>query len=163
MSNSQTSKSRPSDPPTMTTDPSPPEADGDSSSMSTSGDSPPQMNLFESLLFERFRAVLEDLSPILHRDACRSGFWDGPHSNADMATKMYLVASESHEAAEVIRKDPIAPSSKIPGFSHLEEECADVLIRLLDFAEGYDLRLVQATYAKLLHNRTRPHRHGKAF
>lgn len=54
-------------------------------------------------------------------------------------------------------------SEKIPGFYALEEEMADVIIRVMDLAGALDLNLEEAIVAKLEHNKTRPMKHGKLF
>jgi NTP pyrophosphatase (non-canonical NTP hydrolase) len=51
-------------------------------------------------------------------------------------------------------------SEKIPGFSQMEEELADVVIRLLDFAGGENLNIEGALIAKMAYNEKRPYRHG---
>lgn len=145
-----------------TTDPHRPET-CDSSNASTSGDSPHQMNLFESMLWERLDAVATDLGGVLHQQARSKGFWDDTPSPQSTALRLYLIASEAHEAAEVVRADPYAPSSKTPGYTALEEECADILIRLLDFCAAHNLHLCKAAQAKAAYNRTRPTLHGKQF
>ncbi len=39
-------------------------------------------------------------------------------------------------------------------------ECADVLVRLLDFCNRHDILLSHEYYLKMGYNWTRPHRHG---
>lgn len=74
--------------------------------------------------------------------------------------RIALMHSELSEALEAIRKDPDKPSEHIPAFSGLEEELADVVIRIMDFAQHKNLKIAQAVLAKAAFNRTRPHRHG---
>jgi len=71
-----------------------------------------------------------------------------------------LMHSELSEALEYCRKDPKTPSDHIPEFSGLEEEMADVIIRVLDFCEARDLRIVEALQAKNEFNKNRPYKHG---
>lgn len=52
-------------------------------------------------------------------------------------------------------------SEKIPGFTHAEEEAADVIIRLFDLAGGRGWRLAQAIIAKHNYNIERPHKHDR--
>jgi len=67
--------------------------------------------------------------------------------------------TELAEAMEAYR-DGNPESDKIPGYSKLEEELADVVIRLLDFAGGEGLDIEGAVMAKMAYNETRPYRHG---
>lgn len=75
--------------------------------------------------------------------------------------KLGLVVTEIAEAMEGIRKP--ARSDHIPEFSLEEEELADAMIRLLDYAGGFNLRLGEAIAAKLKFNASRPPKHGKLF
>lgn len=87
------------------------------------------------------------------------GFWDGPQNKPE---KLMLMVTELAEACEGLRHgDP--QSTKIPGFSNVEEELADCVIRILDFCGHYQLQLGPAIIAKLEYNRSRPHKHGKQF
>jgi NTP pyrophosphatase (non-canonical NTP hydrolase) len=54
-------------------------------------------------------------------------------------------------------------SLKIPGFSQVEEELADLVIRAMDYAGAHDLALGAAIVAKHAYNVGRPIRHGKEF
>jgi len=64
-----------------------------------------------------------------------------------------LIHSELSEALEGARKG--LPSEKIAGFSNEEEEMADALIRIADYAGTRNLRLAQAYVAKLAYNAQR--------
>ena len=70
-----------------------------------------------------------------------------------------LIVTELAEAMEAYR-DGDAESEKIPGFSKLEEELADAIIRILDFAGGETLDIENALRAKMIYNEGRPYRHG---
>lgn len=79
------------------------------------------------------------------------------------ARALLLIHSEVSEIVEADRKDPDAASSKIDGFKAIEEELADVQIRVLDFAAARGLRLGPAVEAKHEFNGTRPRKHGKRY
>jgi NTP pyrophosphatase (non-canonical NTP hydrolase) len=75
------------------------------------------------------------------------------------------IALQHSELSEVLEADrygnPV--SQKVPELSQIEEEYADLLIRVFDTAEKHTLRLGPAVLAKMAFNRTRPARHGKRY
>ena len=73
-----------------------------------------------------------------------------------------LMHSELSEALEALRHGN-GKSDHIPEFSFLEEEMADLLIRVGDYCEARGVRLEEAIKAKMEFNKTRPHKHGKLF
>lgn len=92
----------------------------------------------------------------VHQTALEHGWWEQPRSVGEV---LMLMVTELSEAMEAYRSGN-PPSSKITGFSQMEEELADVVIRLLDFAGAYDLDIEGALTAKMDYNETRPYRHG---
>lgn len=70
-----------------------------------------------------------------------------------------LAVTELAEAMEAYR-DGNPTSEKINGFSKVEEELADTIIRILDLAGGMGYDIEGALAAKIVYNETRPYRHG---
>lgn len=80
----------------------------------------------------------------------------------EQGTDIALMHSELSEALEAIRKD--LRSDHIPEFSGVEEEMADVVIRVIGFCGKYKLRLAEAIIAKMDFNMTRDWKsEGKKF
>ncbi len=99
---------------------------------------------------------LREMQDRVHRTAVEHGWWDAPRATGEV---LMLVVTELAEAMEAYRAgDP--PSTAIPGFSTMEEETADAVIRLLDFAAATGFDLERAVLAKMAYNETRPYRHG---
>jgi NTP pyrophosphatase (non-canonical NTP hydrolase) len=85
------------------------------------------------------------------------GFWECDN----FGEKIALCHSELSEALEAHRKG--LASDHLPGFSGVEEELADTLLRIFDLAGKFQLRLGEAVIEKLLFNLQRPYKHGKAY
>ncbi len=92
----------------------------------------------------------------IHRVAIEHGWWDRDRSIGEV---LMLAVTELAEAMEAYR-DGNPDSDKIEGFSKVEEELADTIIRILDFAGGMGFDIDGALRAKMAYNETRPYRHG---
>lgn len=75
--------------------------------------------------------------------------------------KIALMHSELSEGLEALRNDLM--SNHIPKFKGIEEEMADVIIRVLHFCEVKKLKIADALIAKIEFNETRIFKHGKRF
>lgn len=120
---------------------------------------------------------VDALAVSINEWAKQKGFWNVPLStsvleqlapedkrwldNLIKSQKLALVTTETSEHVEAIRK-PDVPSA-LEGYTAEEEECADQIIRLLDFAAQYKLRIGAAIIAKMAKNEGRPYKHGKEF
>ncbi len=122
---------------------------------------------------ESFITLYNCMAATAHRNARSKGFWETSDKLQSLAEanglglemrKMRdsqlreLMHSELGEACEGDRKD--LPADKIPGFTNVEEELADLLIRLMDYSYGRGLRVAEAVIAKMEYNSGRPYKHG---
>lgn len=108
---------------------------------------------------DAFVDAIEAATLTIHSIAQDKGWWTSPNKGEKLA----LIHSEVSEALEGARAGN-PPSEKIPPFTAEEEELADVVIRILDYAGHYGLLIGPAIVAKVAFNRRREFRHGgKAF
>jgi len=93
---------------------------------------------------------------VVHKLAVAKGWWDTPRD--DLALHM-LIVTEVAEASEAYRNGN-PQSTHAVALRSIDEEMADICIRVFDYcaARGIDLGL--AIQRKHAFNYTRPHRHG---
>jgi NTP pyrophosphatase (non-canonical NTP hydrolase) len=72
---------------------------------------------------------------------------------------MALITSEVSEALEALRHGN-PPDDKIPDFSGVEAELADVIIRIMDVSQRRGWRVAEAVIEKMGHNAIRSAMHG---
>ena len=101
--------------------------------------------------------AIDELKSICYSIALECGWWNNPETGEpierNFGEMIALMHSELSEALEADRRDLM--SDKIPGFTGIEEEFADVIIRICDLAGRRKLNLGQAIIAKLAYNQTR--------
>lgn len=94
--------------------------------------------------------IIDELAEWCHSIAVDKGWWDKPRNDGELIALMH---SELSEALEGLRHGN--PSSEhIPEFTAVEEEMADVVIRVLDAAAGKGWRLGEVLAAKIETDRT---------
>ena len=108
---------------------------------------------------EFFVASWRTLAQAAHDNAKAKGFWDNIRSIPAWLAEVHGELSEILGAAKLGNPE----SKKIPGFTQIEEECADVVLRMMDTGEGLGFRIAEALVAKMSYNETRERLHGKEF
>lgn len=109
--------------------------------------------------------TIDILVELCHHAAVRNFWWhdispyddtkevDVAAKEMNFAERIALCHSELSEALEGARRD--LQSDHITGFSMVEEELADTLIRIFDLAGGLGSRLGEAFVAKMIYNQER--------
>lgn len=101
------------------------------------------------------RWALRTLQHEIHSTALEKGWWDKLRNEGEIIA---LIHSEATEALEAVRNNH-PDSRKIP-YQEVEEELADIAIRLMDYAEHKQYRLPESILSKLDYNQSRSYRHG---
>lgn len=99
-------------------------------------------------------------------DGCGLWFSDVQgFTQKNFATDCMLVVTELAEAVEADRNAAKGrtESDHIADFTGVEEELADVLVRVFHMASKYNLAIGPAFVAKMRFNFTRPVKHGKGY
>ncbi|MFZ4807494.1 MAG: hypothetical protein ACOYLQ_09575 [Hyphomicrobiaceae bacterium] len=100
---------------------------------------------------------LNEAIRLAHQTACDAGWYCDPATGEpkqrNFGEVVALMHSELSEALEADRKGLM--SDKLPGFSGVEEEFADAIIRIFDTAAALNLRLAEAVIMKNRFNRQR--------
>ena len=101
--------------------------------------------------------MINNLCAEAHITSKEHGFWEPGYITIKeertlLLAKMALIVSEVGEAVEEIRKE---------GFANLEEELADICIRVFDLSGYLEYDLQESILQKMEKNKTRPFKHGK--
>lgn len=124
-----------------------------------------------------FVTFFDLIAEAAHNNAKKKGFWETPKSLPEDIALMHEELSEMlgwhrRKLPDIIDDKVLVQhdgsgafyrSDHIPDFSGIEEEAADVIIRLMDNAKYRGWRLPEAVLAKMLYNASRPYKHGKTL
>lgn len=108
-----------------------------------------------------FISTYNVVSDEVYKTAVEKGWYEDGRRNLGEA--IALMHSELSEALESLRSDAAKDSDKLSGYLGVEEELADVIIRIMDISRSEGWRIPEAILAKIAYNKTRPHKHGKKF
>lgn len=103
------------------------------------------------------------IAQMVHLNAVDKGFWEEKPSVDRQVALIHGDVSELHEQyrkGKGVLETYIDEKGKLQG---IPSELADIVIRCMDWAEGYGIDLEQAILDKHKFNLTRPRLHGKKF
>ena len=89
-----------------------------------------------------------EISKMVHKNSQDHGWWDNLRPVPEL---LCLIHSEVSEALEGYRRQD---------WDNIREELADIIIRVMDMAEGFEIDLEREVIKKHQTNVKRPFRHG---
>jgi NTP pyrophosphatase (non-canonical NTP hydrolase) len=103
--------------------------------------------------------TFKELQQQAHRTAMAKGWWVKPRTFLEC---MALVHCEVSEASECYRDGHRMDKVWLEGLKPcgIASELADIIIRVLDTAQAYQIPLEETLEQKMNYNETRPYRHG---
>lgn len=94
---------------------------------------------------QAFVGEFNALAAEIHQIAVDKGWWEEDRNNGEIAALMHEEISEAYDA----HLEGNGPSQKILEFTHVEEEFADLLIRIADMAPSRGWRVAEVIAARL--------------
>lgn len=105
---------------------------------------------------EEFIKSFNEVQDVVSFIAAEHGWCKSDRNEGELIALMH---SELSEALEALRHGN-QPSEHIPEFSGVEEEFADVIIRIMDHAKAKGYRVAEAIVKKIQYNHGREYMHG---
>lgn len=99
-----------------------------------------------------------------HELSKKNGFWPPMEEIAkpyEKLAKLALIQSEISECLEAARSNEEVMDKHLVDMPAEAVELADAVIRIMDYAEAYDLPVADAILDKHEFNSSRPYKHGK--
>lgn len=115
-----------------------------------------KQEIHDSSIGTQFIESFNELQYFVHETAKNKGWWNNPRNDSELIALMHC---ELSEAVEGLRKGN-PPDDKIPAFSSVEAELADVILRIMDMAQARNYNISAAIIAKSNMNTTRENKHG---
>lgn len=109
-------------------------------------------NTLSQAFITAFNAVADEV----HATAREKGWWDKERNDGEA---LMLMVCEISEACEALRAGN-PEDDKVKGYSAVEVELGDVIIRLMDLARARGWRVAEAIEAKRAYNKGRERMHG---
>jgi len=114
-----------------------------------------------------FYELVEIFTKVCHENSKAKGFWDGSE-NANIPTKIALLHSELSEMLEAFRNGnppcdkplSVIDHGEVRKMTSIEEEVADVFIRLCDLCGRLDINIARVAVEKHRYNMSREYMHG---
>jgi len=125
----------------------------------------------------KFVSELNKLSTDIHKTAYENGFWDEQSEiNRSLvqelrpafirmlkAQKLALIHEEVSETLSAIRHSDKKPDKHLKHHKEETVELADTIIRIVDYAQAFNLPIWDAVLDKVEFNKQREKKHGKKF